>query len=127
MDFARTRFSISPERVAKARKGNFRILEKGGKPFPGGAGEGGSGASHIVSTLRTVARMWLRIYVPALVGRRGRIEPVCPRRLTGQDIVRQPTPRSAPAHRQEPPESREAGGRTYPLPQHRQHPSTPLV
>src|SRR5438270_5668295 len=101
---------MDTERVAKARKWNFRALEQGARHCPRRAGGGSIRASHIVSTLRTVARMWLRIYVPALVGRRERIEPVCPRRLMGQDIVRQQGPRSASAHRQEPPESREADG-----------------
>jgi len=110
IDLETTDFFIDTEMVAKARKWNFRILQKGVKHFPRRAGESSIRASHIVSTLRTVARMWLRIYVPALVGRRERIEPVCPRRLMGQDIVRQQSPRSASAHRQEPPESREADG-----------------
>jgi len=110
IDLETTDFFIDTEMVAKARKWNFRILQKGVKHYPRRAGESSIRASHIFSTLRTVARMWLRIYVPALVGRRERIEPVCPRRLTGQDIVRELTPRSAPAHREERPESREADG-----------------
>ena len=110
IDLETTDFFIDTEMVAKARKWNFRILQKGVKHYPRRAGESSIRASHIFSTLRTVARMWLRIYVPALVGRRERIEPVCPRRLTGQDIVREQTPRSAPARRQERPESREADG-----------------
>ena len=110
IDLETTDFFIDTEMVAKARKWNFRILQKGVKHYPRRAGESSIRASHIFSTLRTVARMWLRIYVPALVGRRERIEPVCPRRLTGHDIVREQTPRSAPARRQERPESREADG-----------------
>jgi hypothetical protein len=96
-------FFIDTEIVAKARKWNFRILQKGVKHFPRRAGESSVRASHIPSTLRTVARMWLRIYLPALVGRRERIEPVCPRRLAGEDLV--------PQQDQEPPvEPREAHG-----------------
>jgi hypothetical protein len=34
--------------------------------------------------------MWLRLYLPVLVGRRERIEPVCPRRLAGQDLEIEP-------------------------------------
>lgn len=82
-------FFIDTEMVAKARKWNFRILQKGVKHFPRRAGESSVRASHIPRTLRTVARMWLRIYLPALVGRRERVEPVCPRRLAGEELVPQ--------------------------------------
>jgi glycosyltransferase involved in cell wall biosynthesis len=110
IDLETTDFFIDTEMVAKARKWNFRILQKGVKHFPRRAGESNVRASHIPSTLRTVARMWLHIYLPALVGRRERIEPVCPRRLAGQDIARQQTPRSAPARHQRPIGRREARG-----------------
>jgi hypothetical protein len=42
--------------------------------------------------------MWLRIYLPALVGRRERIEPVCPRRAAGQDITPQAEVEPREAH-----------------------------
>ena len=105
-------FFIDTEMVAKARKWNFRILQKGVKHYPRRAGESSVRASHIPSTLLVVAQMWLRIYLPALVGRRERIEPVCPRRLAGQDLARPQSPRSnAAAHDHDlPVEPREAHG-----------------
>jgi dolichol-phosphate mannosyltransferase len=101
-------FFIDTEMVAKVRKWNFRILQKGVKHYPRRAGESSVRASHIPSTLLVVALMWLRIYLPALVGRREQVEPVCPRRVAGQNIVRQSTPRSNAAH--DPVEPREAHG-----------------
>ena len=101
-------FFIDTEMIAKVRKWNFRILQKGVKHYPRRAGESSVRASHIPSTLLVVALMWLRIYLPALVGRREQVEPVCPRRVAGQNIVRQPTPRSKAAH--DPVEPREAHG-----------------
>jgi hypothetical protein len=51
------------------------------------------------------------MYLPVLVGRRERIDPVCPRRLAGQDIVRQQTPTLTVAPNQGVPlEPREAHG-----------------
>jgi glycosyltransferase involved in cell wall biosynthesis len=94
-------FFIDTEMVAKVRKWNFRMLQKGVKHYPRRAGESSVRASHIPSTLLVVALMWLRIYLPALVGRRERIEPVCPRRLPGQDIVRQQAPSSVGGQDQE--------------------------
>jgi dolichol-phosphate mannosyltransferase len=90
-------FFIDTEMVAKVRKWNFRILQKGVKHFPRRAGESSVRASHIPRTLLVVARMWLRMYLPVLVGRRERIEPACPRRLAGEDIARQQNPRLATA------------------------------
>jgi dolichol-phosphate mannosyltransferase len=101
-------FFIDTEMVAKVRKWNFRILQKGVKHYPRRAGESSVRASHIPSTLLVVALMWLRIYLPALVGRREQVEPVCPRRVAGQNILRQQTPRSNAAH--DPVEPREAHG-----------------
>src|SRR6202022_4442937 len=94
-------FFIDTEMVAKVRKWNFRMLQKGVKHYPRRAGESSVRASHIPSTLLVVALMWLRIYLPALAGRRERIEPVCPRRLPGQDIVRQTAPSSVGGQDQE--------------------------
>jgi glycosyltransferase involved in cell wall biosynthesis len=111
IDLETTDFFIDTEMVAKARKWNFRILQKGVKHYPRRAGESSIRASHIPRTLRIVALMWLRIYLPVLVGRRERIQPVCPRRLAGQDIVREQASRSGPRQHQEPPvERREAQG-----------------
>ena len=104
-------FFIDTEMVAKVRKWNFRILQKGVKHYPRRAGESSVRASHIPRTLLVVAQMWLRMYLPVLVGRRERIEPVCPRRLAGQDIVPQQTPTlSVAANQDVPHEPREAHG-----------------
>jgi len=104
-------FFIDTEMVAKVRKWNFRILQKGVKHYPRRAGESSVRASHIPRTLLVVAQMWLRMYLPVLVGRRERIEPVCPRRLAGQDIVRQQTQTLGGAQNQGlPVEPREAHG-----------------
>jgi len=85
-------FFIDTEMVAKVRKWNFRILQKGVKHYPRRAGESSVRASDIPRTLLVVAQMWLRMYLPVLVGRREQIEPVCPRRSAGQDIVPQQAP-----------------------------------
>ncbi len=104
-------FFIDTEMVAKVRKWNFRILQKGVKHYPRRAGESSVRASHIPRTLLVVAQMWLRMYLPVLVGRREQIEPVCPRRSAGQDIVRQPAPTLGAAPNQGLPiEPREAHG-----------------
>ncbi len=111
IDLETSDFFIDTEMVAKARKWNFRILQKGVKHYPRRAGESTVQASHIPRTLRTVAQMWFRIYLPALVGRRERIEPVCPPRLAGQELVRQQTPRAVGAQDQDASvEPREAHG-----------------
>src|SRR5256885_13291883 len=63
----------------------YTTLFRSVKHYPRRAGESSVRASHIPRTLLVVAQMWLRMYLPVLVGRRERIEPVCPRRLAGQD------------------------------------------
>jgi glycosyltransferase involved in cell wall biosynthesis len=57
-------FFIDTEIVACARKWNFRIGEKGVRHYPRVAGETTVAAGDIARTLRTIARMWRRIYIP---------------------------------------------------------------
>jgi len=59
-----TDFFVDTELVAKARKWNFRIAEKGVRHYPRVAGATTVVAGNIPQTLRTVARMWQRIYFP---------------------------------------------------------------
>ena len=56
-------FFVDTELVAKSRRWNFRLLEKGVRHYPRMAGETTVQASHILTTLRTVAVMWRRIYL----------------------------------------------------------------
>ena len=57
-------FFVDAELVAKARRWNFRILEKGVRHYPRQAGETTVQASHIPETLKRIAVMWKRIYLP---------------------------------------------------------------
>lgn len=57
-------FFVCCELLAKARKWNFRIAEKGVRHFPRTAGESRVRASDIPRTLSTLIRMWQRIYFP---------------------------------------------------------------
>jgi glycosyltransferase involved in cell wall biosynthesis len=57
-------FFVDTELVAKARKWNFRIAEKGVRHYARVAGETTVHASDEPRTLRTIARMWRRIYFP---------------------------------------------------------------
>ena len=57
-------FFIDTEIVARARKWNFRIGEKGVRHYPRVAGETTVAAGDVTRTLQTVARMWRRIYIP---------------------------------------------------------------
>jgi glycosyltransferase involved in cell wall biosynthesis len=57
-------FFVDAELVAKARRWNFRLLEKGVRHYPRQAGETTVHASHILRTLRRIAGMWVRIYLP---------------------------------------------------------------
>jgi dolichol-phosphate mannosyltransferase len=76
IDLETTDFFIDTELVAKARKWNFGILEKGVRHYPRRAGESAIRAGHIPRTLATIARMWIRLYLPPLSSR-GRLPPVC--------------------------------------------------
>jgi glycosyltransferase involved in cell wall biosynthesis len=58
-------FFISAELIARARKWNFRIVQKGVRHYPRTAGETTVRPSDIPSTLREIARMWRRIYLPS--------------------------------------------------------------
>ena len=57
-------FFIDTEIVACSRRWNFRIAQKGVRHYPRVAGETTVAISDVSRTLRTVARMWLRIYRP---------------------------------------------------------------
>jgi glycosyltransferase involved in cell wall biosynthesis len=57
-------FFVDTELVAKARKWNFRIAEKGVRHYPRVAGETTVRPGDVNRTLRTVIRMWRRIYLP---------------------------------------------------------------
>jgi glycosyltransferase involved in cell wall biosynthesis len=59
-----TDFFVDTELVAKARKWNFRIAEKGVRHYPRAAGETTVQPSDIPRTLRTIAQMWRRINLP---------------------------------------------------------------
>ena len=58
-------FFVDAELVAKARRWNFRLLEKGVRHYPRMAGETTVQASHIPATLRRIAVMWKQIYMPS--------------------------------------------------------------
>jgi glycosyltransferase involved in cell wall biosynthesis len=57
-------FFVNTELLAKARRWNFRIAEKGVRHYPRTAGETTVKPSDIPRTLGTVFRMWRRIYLP---------------------------------------------------------------
>jgi glycosyltransferase involved in cell wall biosynthesis len=59
-----TDFFVDTELVAKARKWQFRIAEKGVRHYPRAAGETTVHPSDIPRTLRTIAHMWRRINMP---------------------------------------------------------------
>jgi glycosyltransferase involved in cell wall biosynthesis len=63
-------FFIDTEIVASARKWNFRIGEKGVRHYPRVAGETTVAAGDVLRTLRTIGRMWRRIYLPTPAQRR---------------------------------------------------------
>ena len=57
-------FFVDAELVAKSRRWNFRLLEKGVRHYPRIAGETTVRASDIPETLRRIALMWKRIHYP---------------------------------------------------------------
>jgi glycosyltransferase involved in cell wall biosynthesis len=63
-------FFVDTEIVARARKWNFSIAQKGVRHYPRLAGETTVIPSDIPRTLRTVGRMWRRIYFPTAEQRR---------------------------------------------------------
>ena len=60
-----TDFFVDTELVAKARKWNFRIVEKGVRHYARVAGETSVRASDVPRTLRTIVQMWQRIHRPS--------------------------------------------------------------
>lgn len=58
-------FFIDTEIVASARKWNFRIAQKGVRHYPRVAGETSVTPSDVGRTVKTVIRMWKRIYIPS--------------------------------------------------------------
>lgn len=61
-------FFVDTELVAKARKWNFRIAEKGVRHYPRVAGETTVQPSDVPRTLRSIGRMWLSINRPGRGG-----------------------------------------------------------
>jgi dolichol-phosphate mannosyltransferase len=59
-----TNFFVDTELVAKARKWNFRIAEKGVRHYPRTAGETTVQPSDVPRTLKVVLQMWQRIHHP---------------------------------------------------------------
>jgi glycosyltransferase involved in cell wall biosynthesis len=57
-------FFVDTELVAKVRKWNFRVVEKGVRHYPRVGGETTVRSSDVPRTLRTVLSMWQRIYLP---------------------------------------------------------------
>jgi dolichol-phosphate mannosyltransferase len=57
-------FFIDTEIIARARRWNYRIVQKGVRHYPRTAGETTVRPSDVPRTLREVARMWQRIYFP---------------------------------------------------------------
>jgi glycosyltransferase involved in cell wall biosynthesis len=58
-------FFVDTELIAKARRWNFEVVEKGVRHFPRLAGETTVSPGDIPRTLRTIAVMWKRIYLPS--------------------------------------------------------------
>lgn len=84
-------FFVDAELVAKARRWNFRLLEKGVRHYPRQAGETTVRASHIPETLRRIAVMWWRIYVPS----RSRMDAMARHRASSDPDVIEVTPRGS--------------------------------
>lgn len=57
-------FFIDTEIVARSRRWNFRIAQKGVRHYPRMAGETTVEPSDVLRTLRTIGRMWRRIHLP---------------------------------------------------------------
>jgi glycosyltransferase involved in cell wall biosynthesis len=60
-----TNFFVDTELVAKVRKWNFRVAEKGVRHYPRAAGETKVEPSDVIRTLRVLATMWRRIHAPS--------------------------------------------------------------
>lgn len=63
-------FFVDAEIVARARRCNLRIVQKGVRHYPRVAGETTVRPSDIPRTLREIARMWRRIHMPTRQQRR---------------------------------------------------------
>ena len=87
-------FFVDAELVAKARRWNFRLLEKGVRHYPRQAGETTVHPSHIPRTLRRIALMWARIYLP---GSR-RLDPVTRREAAESEVGVEVLPESSGSH-----------------------------
>ncbi len=57
-------FFIDTEIVARSRRWNFRMAQKGVRHYPRMAGETTVQPSDILRTLKTIGRMWRRIHLP---------------------------------------------------------------
>lgn len=86
-----TDFFVDAELVAKARRWNFRVLEKGVRHYPRLAGETTVRASHILQTLKRIAVMWRHIYLPS----RAHLERVSALRSTPDRSVREIEPQGS--------------------------------
>ena len=64
IDIETNNFFVDTELVAKARKWNFRVVEKGVRHYPRLAGETTIEPSDIPRTLKVVLEMWQRIHLP---------------------------------------------------------------
>jgi glycosyltransferase involved in cell wall biosynthesis len=62
-------FFVDTELVAKARRAGCEIVERGVRHYPRAAGRTTVRPSDIPRTLRVVARMWRRIYLPGATAR----------------------------------------------------------
>lgn len=87
-------FFVDTELVAKARRWNLSIVERGVRHYPRTAGATTVHAGDVSRTLKEVGRMWVRMYLPAL-GRRVR-RPDAEPPTTPDDVV-EVLPSSAPA------------------------------
>jgi glycosyltransferase involved in cell wall biosynthesis len=84
-------FFVDAELVAKARRWNFRLLEKGVRHYPRQAGETTVRPSHILTTLKRIALMWRRIYFPGA----HRLDPSTRREPAGSEIGAEILPESS--------------------------------
>lgn len=64
IDIETNGFFVDTELVAKARKWNFRLVEKGVRHYPRVAGETTVQPSDVPRTLKVVLSMWQRIHLP---------------------------------------------------------------
>jgi glycosyltransferase involved in cell wall biosynthesis len=82
-------FFVDAELVAKTRRWNFRILEKGVRHYPRVAGETTVRASDIPETLRRIAIMWKRIHFPGRRHLEALAASTAPARSVGDEVLPQ--------------------------------------